>query len=101
MFVKPYTFDCILAFVFLKKQKKALTKRFVRCYHPTRKGKGVYENTVSETLFSIVTIKQLKKGKDVFHVDNRKGIPAFFNTKGVSLHYEKKKCFKILWLHGF
>lgn len=40
--------------VLVKIQKKELTKRFVRCYHATRKGKGVFENTISETLFPLL-----------------------------------------------
>ena len=39
--------------LYLKKTKKLLTKRFVWCYYPKRKGKGV------------------------FHVDNRKDALAF------------------------
>ena len=37
--------------LYLKKTKKLLTKRFVWCYYPKRKGKGVFECIISERFF--------------------------------------------------
>ena len=84
--------------VLTKIQKKALTKRFVRCYHPTRKGKGVFENTISETLFPLLQSNSLKKARASFMWITGKASLPFLIRK--ECHYEKKKCFKILWLYG-
>ncbi len=48
-----------------------LDKCFLRVYHPTRKGKGVFEKKFSETLFFVYCEKQIPfepKGMDVFYV---------------------------------
>ena len=43
-----------MADLYLKKTKKILTKRFVWCYYAKRKGKGVFENMISEALFLLL-----------------------------------------------
>mgnify|MGYP003372152866 CR=1 FL=1 len=65
------------------KIKKMIDKCFFRVYHPTRKGKGVFESWFSETPFTFTKNKYnlILKGKGVFWVQEKTRLSFCFQIE--------------------